>query len=656
MNDDRVAEFPVRYEGEIALAERSNDLLAERLARGCLPDETAPQGDIYALIDALGELLHLEAIENDGRSVSQKRLEKATENLQLVMERVSSWPTVPRALVIAPLVELLEEFELEWIAIELMMSFPALDFLSVGERQVIHGAIRRIVPVHVRIAINSDDWAPEFEDLLHLLRDMVLDEPEDEELEDTLRRGVVYHALRGRSALLEEDRRALADAEPLPREFADALEEFTGEALESKLLSVSLHLVLADLIEAGLVPDGATPRQVATAVFAALFGRDEPGERLDFRRLARWAKIAPRRLEDLTRQVDAVFEWTPSDFEGPIEVRHEDRWRATTLTVEFLPARWVPRGDSARPPYSETAARERVAELRDVVWMMIDPLEPVRFISEAFSYGDGAPDQLDEELALEVVDLWKREKLIDTGRMQDEVDFDDEWDDEDDWADEGPGSDRGFPTLVTTDGEPVVFCATQFEVERKARREVVRRLDAMEELHREQEDGSERWVWLEPRPGGEIVIASLSLDADRMTVETQSVLRSARVGGRLAEEMGDRIVLLDINTQEPTPEMLARHAAASAGDGDPSPISPDEHRRVVREILEQHYRRWPDEAVPALGDITPREAVADPEGRSEVIALLSDFEEWSRSAPEEMRDFDFGFLWDELGLDRNEPE
>ncbi len=47
MNDDRVVEFPVRYEGEIALAERSYDLLAERLARGRLPDETSPQGVMY---------------------------------------------------------------------------------------------------------------------------------------------------------------------------------------------------------------------------------------------------------------------------------------------------------------------------------------------------------------------------------------------------------------------------------------------------------------------------------------------------------------------------------------------------------------------------------------------------------------------------------
>jgi len=209
---------------------------------------------------------------------------------------------------------------------------------------------------------------------------------------------------------------------------------------------------------------------------------------------------------------------------------------------------------------------------------------------------------------------------------------------------------------VTTDGDPLVFCTAQFELELKAHREVVRRLDAMGELRREQEDGRERWVWLESRPSGEIVIAGLSLDADRMTVETQSVLRSARVGGRLAEELGDLIVLLDVDTQQPTPEMLARRAAASAGEGDPSPIPPDEHRRMVREMLEQHYQRWPDEAVPALGDITPREAVADPEGRSEVIALLRDFEEWSRTAPEEMRDFDFGFLWDELGLDRSEPE
>jgi len=70
MNDDRVVEFPVRYEGEIALAERSYDLLAERLARGRLPDETSPQGVMYAEPDAKGTRIRAKG-DSDPREKGQ---------------------------------------------------------------------------------------------------------------------------------------------------------------------------------------------------------------------------------------------------------------------------------------------------------------------------------------------------------------------------------------------------------------------------------------------------------------------------------------------------------------------------------------------------------------------------------------------------------
>jgi hypothetical protein len=100
--------------------------------------------------------------------------------------------------------------------------------------------------------------------------------------------------------------------------------------------------------------------------------------------------------------------------------------------------------------------------------------------------------------------------------------------------------------------------------------------------------------------------------------------------------------------------MLMRQAAEAKGGADSSAIPPEEQHRVVLEMLGRHYRSWPDEEVPALGNVTPREAVADPELRPDVIRLLLDFEERNRSAPGPMKEFDFGFLWDELGLDRNE--
>jgi hypothetical protein len=644
-----------RYDAEIELAERAGDLIEERLERGRMPKGATPKGDIYDLVNAVGELLRLEDLEYRGRSVSQKRVEKAVESLRLALERVSLWPAVPRTLAIAPLAEALEEFELEWIAAELLAALP--DFESTNERELekIREAMRRIVPVQVRIAIANGDWAPEFEFLLRLLREMSLADPEDEGVQGALRRGIVFHALSGRDALITQERRELAATETLPKHLEDALAELAGEKFVSDLVVQSLHLLLADLIGAELVPDNASPRQVVAAVLIALVERDDPEEKPDARRLASWAKITLRRLAAFSRQVDPVFDWVPPDFDGPVEVRQEKRWRFGTLTMEFMPARWVPPADSDLPPYSEAAARERAAKLRDIAWLMIDPMEPVRFVAEGFRYGDDAPDEIDTDLALEIVDLWKQDKVIDTLMLEDEVESGEDWDDDGGWDDDASEGEDGFPVLVTTDGEPLVFCTTEYEIKGGEDREIVRRLDAVEELHREQEDGRERWVWLEPRSDGDVVIASLFLESDRLLVETQSVLRSARVGGRLAEELGARIILIDHTAERPTPEMLASRTAGFRDDEDRPSVAPEEERRMVRELMEQHYRRWPDEPVPALEGLTPRQAVADPDLRADVVALLREFEDQNRSAPEAMRDFDFGFLWRQLGLDRDEP-
>jgi hypothetical protein len=52
--------------------------------------------------------------------------------------------------------------------------------------------------------------------------------------------------------------------------------------------------------------------------------------------------------------------------------------------------------------------------------------------------------------------------------------------------------------------------------------------------------------------------------------------------------------------------------------------------------------------------MAPRDAVTDPVRRSEVIKLLLEAEERTRASSWPMNEFDFDFLWSELGLDRSE--
>jgi hypothetical protein len=439
----------------------------------------------------------------------------------------------------------------------------------------------------------------------------------------------------------------------LPPDLESALTELAEEVSEREIFTFSLHLMLADAVAADLVPKGADPHHVVAAAVTALVNRDQLDERADVRSLARLVKAPARTIEKLAQRLDDALDWTPRGFDGEVELRQHERWRLASAQMEFMPVRWVPLGDAERPPYTEAAARARLDELRDVVWLMPEPLEAVRFVSECFSYGGEAPDEMDGEIALEIINLWKQERVIDIDELVDSDEPDDEDWDEDDELDDRFGHESDIPELVTTDGQPIVFCTTEYEVAAGRGAAVVQRIDAMDDVQREQPDGSECWVFFEPGNGQNLVLGRLALDGRRLELETMSVERSAKLGARLAKALGDLIVLKDLRTQRMTPASLQR-TVEQQGPGDEPSLSPEAQRHVVLTMLETHYRGWLDEPIPALGNLTPREGVADPELRPQVVELLLDFESRNRSAPEPMRDFDFGFLWDELGLDRSQ--
>lgn len=645
MEEDKVIRFPGRFQAEIAVAERAYDVIIERLARGRLPEGLAADGDVAAVLDAIGQLLHLNAMDAKGRRISQKEMEASVGTLESAVYRLGDWPDVPRVLAMAPIIEALEKLEVDWLATELMGLLPERPGVATHDDDIVE-ATARISLAYLRIMLRAGVWDDSFEGPLRVVREWSLARVGDDELEQTLRQAVVFHAILGRQSLLEKERRRMADAEPLPDELVAALDEYCADMTPGKLVRWSLHLVIADALAAGLVPAWAKPKDLVAAVELALVREDESDIELDVLEFARWARIKPKNLRALRDKVAEALVWMPPGYVGDLEDRQEERWRIDSGTMERLPVRWTTSGPMEdRPPYSPEAAGARIEELRDVAWMMIDPVEALRFVTSAFRFGDDAPDSIDEETAVRIVDLWEEERAIDLDRGDD--DDLEGWEDDHDAAAGG-----GAPALVTTDGEPLVLCTGEYEFEEGDRAEIIRRLDEMPELERERDDGSERWVWKEDRDGQELLIGSIGIEDARLSVETMSVPRATRIGARLAEQLGELIVMIDLSTERVTPEMMARWARKASGDdGGPAPSTDD--RALIHAAMDRHYRRWLDDEIPALGGMTPREAVQDPEGRKRVIALLRDMEERQASAPEAMRGFDFGFLWRELGLDRD---
>jgi hypothetical protein len=74
----------------------------------------------------------------------------------------------------------------------------------------------------------------------------------------------------------------------------------------------------------------------------------------------------------------------------------------------------------------------------------------------------------------------------------------------------------------------------------------------------------------------------------------------------------------------------------------------------MKKHLEHHYFvEWPKTKLPALGSLTPLQAAKRKNKRSQLIALINDFEQSQESPYSEMPKIDFNKLRKILGLPAN---
>jgi hypothetical protein len=95
----------------------------------------------------------------------------------------------------------------------------------------------------------------------------------------------------------------------------------------------------------------------------------------------------------------------------------------------------------------------------------------------------------------------------------------------------------------------------------------------------------------------------------------------------------------------------APRAAASPGLAD---LPPEVLQQAIEQVVRRHYANWCDEAVPLLGGLTPRQAIATPAGLERVKGLLREYEDGERrqAAAQGRPAMSYQFLWDALGIAR----
>ncbi len=225
------------------------------------------------------------------------------------------------------------------------------------------------------------------------------------------------------------------------------------------------------------------------------------------------------------------------------------------------------------------------------------------------------------------------------------------------------------PSLVNQDREQIVFARVRFAVAKENREEVARLLDSAPGIERGVKKFSWTWSrpesdWNEPKtPGnislvasqadGSVVLGYLVLRSRWLVLEVNSTGRAERGKAMLKELLGALAGEPIIETQsvDSALEDYQERGHSPAKDETP-PLSGEEATLAMREFVDRHYHNVMDEQIPAIGNLSPREAVRTPAGREKVISWLKYLEngEDRRARLDGAAPYDFTWMWRELGV------
>jgi len=150
------------------------------------------------------------------------------------------------------------------------------------------------------------------------------------------------------------------------------------------------------------------------------------------------------------------------------------------------------------------------------------------------------------------------------------------------------------------------------------------------------------------------ILGHITIEGEKLEIGVNSNERAQAIRRRITRRLGRRAVFghavvesLEKQLEEVRETNATRERGASKSEADALMALP-EVREKLRQMMEDHWRDWLDSPVPALGDLTPRQAVGDPAGRRRLEALLIGFE--SPGVADPLLDPDVAKLRQSLGL------
>jgi hypothetical protein len=237
------------------------------------------------------------------------------------------------------------------------------------------------------------------------------------------------------------------------------------------------------------------------------------------------------------------------------------------------------------------------------------------------------------------------------------------------------------PTLVNTDGDPMLPQKLYFDI--KSADKAFHALKDLEEGRDENDLLKDSTVknglvtraeiaWLggsyeaRKRLAGPVLLGLLKIDEKRLLIEVNSTRRAELIRNLVEERLGEAgtykttlIEPIESQVQEMwRTASVAGPESSSTGQSHSSETglislhdAPPELRAMMEETARQHWESWFDLPIPALDDMTPRDAAKTEEGRDMLESLLLLYENQAEVSADELFKPDVLALRRRLGMD-----
>jgi len=137
------------------------------------------------------------------------------------------------------------------------------------------------------------------------------------------------------------------------------------------------------------------------------------------------------------------------------------------------------------------------------------------------------------------------------------------------------------------------------------------------------------------------ILGMLVIEDRRLKIEVNSARRAENIRREIETRLGGHARYITTEIQSPDAMLEKfRDRRGEMAEADPEQnelMQIPEVREQVGKVVLAHWQNWVDEKIPALGHLTPRQAVKTPDGRESVEALLLDAQ-MHLDADEHMRD------------------